>query len=606
VLMLYPALSVHSEKIYSTDKFGGLHTGNNIPFYEFSRMENLTGDDFPHMSVREKRGLFADHSSDTCFYTETPLTACVNTAEGILIITEDAVFLDGREIENVRLLQGVKKRCAVPVGRNVFIVPDGIYLKFTDSGTQVIYCSKTVTAENTSLTLCLSDGTDIFPHYYGSFPESASAGEKLVISSSESMELWSFTGSEWVRTDDLYIRLPLSVEASEFSAGQSLYIEAGSGLFSDGYYTLSGKTENSLILSGSIPTEIENVSVTVRHEIPLMDFAVEHNNRIWGCRFGENNRGEFVNEIYSSKLGDPASWYCFQGISTDSYMASLGCSGEFTGAVSTGNEVLFFKENHIIRVFGSTPSDFQVTAVPARGVEKGAHRTVVNLNERIFYKNAEGIMLYDGTVPVNISSALEKGRYKARAAGGIDGRYYISMTDPDGERGLFVFDTVTGLWHREDDSLCTEFIFPKDGILIFAGENDTGVSFFVTSYEKNKDRTERLLGKDVCTLIPEEEIHFSAVTGFTQFSGREKEKLRSIYLTLKLGEGSFVEISLETDSGGKERIFFLDKPTENKVRLPVSVPPSLRSRLEIEGQGEFTLYSAEHRIRKTGEVRNID
>ena len=96
------------------------------------------------------------------------------------------------------------------------------------------------------------------------------------------------------------------------------------------------------------------------------------------------------------------------------------------------------------------------------------------------------------------------------------------------------------------------------------------------------------------------------MTGFTQFSGREKEKLRSIYLTLRLGEGSFVEISLETDSGGKERIFFLDKPTENKVRLPVSVPPSLRSRLEIEGQGEFTLYSAEHRIRKTGEVRNID
>lgn len=604
--MLYPALSVLSEKIYRTDKFGGLHTGNNIPFYEFSRMENLTGNDFPRMSVREKRGIFADYSENTCIHTESPLTACVNTAEGILIITENSVFIDGREIENVRLLQGVKNRCAVPIGRNVFIVPDGIYLKFTDSGTQVIYCNKTVTAENISLTLCLSDGTDIFPHYYGAFPESASAGEKLVISSADSMELYSFSGSEWVRTDDLYIRLPLTGNASGFTAGQSLYVEAESELFSDGIYTVSGKTENSLILSGSIPTEIENVSVTVRHEIPPMDFAVEHNNRIWGCRFGENNRGEFVNEIYASKLGDPTSWYSFKGISTDSYMASLGCSGEFTGAVSTGSEVLFFKENHIIRVFGSMPSDFHVTAVPARGVEKGAHRTLVNLSERIFYKNAEGIMLYDGTYPVNISPALEKERFSANAAGGIDGKYYISMTDSDGIRGLFIFDTATQLWHREDDSLSVKFIFPKDGVLIFAGEKDTGVSFFVSSFEKNKDRRERLLGKEVFTIVPEEEIHFSAVTGFTEFSEREKEKLRSIYLTLKLGDSSFVEISLETDRGERERIFFLDKPTENKVRIPLSVPPSLRSRIIITGQGEFTLYSAEHRIRKTGEVRNID
>ncbi len=605
--MFYPAINTLPEKIYRTDSFGGLQTGNKSTANTFSQMENLTCDSFPRMSVREKRGIFADKNGNTAFPLSSSVTAAVNTAEGVIIITEDSIFFEGKKIENISLLKGVKNRSAVPIGRNVFIIPDGIYLKFSENGIEAVLCNYEKKVQNTFFNFCLYDGTDIFPSYYGSFPQDALTGEFLAVCSSDSMELYSYSGSEWIWTDNLYIRISLCGDTAGFSDGQSVYIESDNTSLSSGHYTVKKVTPESLILMGSIAHEEEGVNITVRSEVPRMDFAVEHNNRVWGCRFGENNQGEFVNEIYASKLGDPTAWFSYQGISTDSYTANLGCSGEFTGAAALGSEVLFFKEDYIIRVFGLVPSEFQVTAVPARGVEKGAYKTVVNLNERVFYKNSEGIMLYDGTFPVNVSAAINSEIFTAHTAGGIDGRYYISMTDSKNERGLFVFDTATGLWHREDDRFCTEFIFPADGRLIFLGETEKGCHFYLTSYKKNKNGTGLFLSSVPLKVVPEDSIFWFAVTGMREMSVPEKERLRCIYITLSLGEDSFIEISLQTDEKGEtEKIFFLDRSTKGIVRIPVSVAPCIKSRLIFSGSGECTVCSVERCVRKSGEVKNID
>ena len=74
-----------------------------------------------------------------------------------------------------------------------------------------------------------------------------------------------------------------------------------------------------------------------------MDFVIESGNRLWGCRYGKALNGETVNEIYASKLGDFRNWYCFAGISTDSYTASVGTDGAFTGAVTYMGRPIFFK-----------------------------------------------------------------------------------------------------------------------------------------------------------------------------------------------------------------------------------------------------------------------
>ena len=51
-----------------------------------------------------------------------------------------------------------------------------------------------------------------------------------------------------------------------------------------------------------------------------------------------------VNELYACKLGDFKNWNCFLGISTDSYVASVGTDGPWTGAVTYLGNPIFFKE----------------------------------------------------------------------------------------------------------------------------------------------------------------------------------------------------------------------------------------------------------------------
>lgn len=605
--MFYPSLNTFSERIYSVDGFGGLITGENTPENSFSDAENLSGRFFPKMAVREKRGFFADEKGNTDFLLDSEITCAANTASGILIITGEDIFLDGRKIEGITLTKGIKRRSAVNMGRNIFIAPDGIYLKISDEGVDVVQCNFKRTLTDAAVNFCYEDGTDVFPLYYGGFPEDASMGDELVISSDSSMELYSYSGGQWVKSADLYIRLSVG-DVSPFSAGQTVFVETDSTDIKSGYYTVRAVLGFSLVLEGAIAHECEGITLTVKSEIPRMDFVVEHNNRLWGCRYGENNNGEFVNEIYASRLGSAEDWYSFNGISTDSYTANLGCSGEFTGAAALGSEVVFFKENHIIRVSGFMPSEFQVNSVFARGVEKGAHGSVVCLNERIFYKNREGIMLYDGTYPVNISSALASEKFTAHTAAGIDGKYIVSMTASSGERGLYILDTARGVWHREDDRFCSKYIFQRNGRLLFLCEKENICRFFVSSYEDDKDSEERLLSEAPFTLIPEKEVLWSALTGMTDVKASSgKEKIRGFYITLSLGEDSFIEISVITDDKSeRQKIFFLDRKTDGAVRVPVNVPPCIKSRLYFRGKGECTVHRIERAVRTAGEVKNIE
>ena len=102
---------------------------------------------------------------------------------------------------------------------------------------------------------------------------------------------------------------------------------------------------------------------------------------------------------------------------------------------------------------------------------------------------------------------------------------------------------------------------------------------------------------------------------FVSESGREnqikalsgKEKIRSFYITMSLGENAFVEISVITDENTqKEKIFFLDRKTNGVVRIPVNVPPCMKIRLCFKGKGECTVHRIERISRISGEVKNIE
>ena len=184
----------------------------------------------------------------------------------------------------------------------------------------------------------------------------------------------------------------------------------------------------------------ESGNMTVRRTVPMLRYICENENRLWGCD---------DTTIYASKLGDPFNWNVFEGLDTDSYAVDTGSAGKFTGCVSFLGYPIFFKEDHIYKVYGSLPSNFEIMGSATLGVADGSGRSLAIAGETLFYLSRAGIMVYSGGIPQPIGSAFGMDRFK-NAVGGSDGlKYYVSMTGPDGEL-LYVYDTQKGLWHTED------------------------------------------------------------------------------------------------------------------------------------------------------------
>ena len=87
---------------------------------------------------------------------------------------------------------------------------------------------------------------------------------------------------------------------------------------------------------------------------------------------------------------------------------------------------------------------------PCRGVQKGSAESVVLVGDSLFYKSRADICVWQGGFPESVSEALGAEQYTDAAAGALGGKYYISMKNSAGEWGLYVYDSLLGIWLRED------------------------------------------------------------------------------------------------------------------------------------------------------------
>lgn len=256
--------------------------------------------------------------------------------------------------------------------------------------------------------------------------------------------------------------------------------------------------------------------------IPKMDYICEKDNRLFGVCSSDNT-------VVASKLGDPFNFSYFSGTSLDSYSVDVGSDGEFTGICSYAGDIVLFKERHIHVLSGIKPSLYQLSGIEAFGIEKGSNASLASLDGRLYYKSLRGIMAFEGTYPRCISQRLGNTRY-SEAIGADDGRkYYVSMKNPDGKRELFVYDTETALWHREDStdvvSMCE-----VGGALNIATKD----SVFCTSGNSR------------------ERVTWSAVFGPFDLYSENKKLVSTLALRYKLSEGARFEIAVSFDGGEYE------------------------------------------------------
>ena len=162
---------------------------------------------------------------------------------------------------------------------------------------------------------------------------------------------------QWVSVPTTYVK----ISADGIGIGFAVYDGVKISGLPEEYESLNGDTilwgvgDDYIIVVGLTGnTKLTSGSIRVERTVPGMDFVTEQDNRLWGCSSDSH-------EIYACKLGDPTNWNCFMGISTDSYSATIGTPGDFTGACSHLGYVLFFKEDVIHKVYGNKPANYQVS-----------------------------------------------------------------------------------------------------------------------------------------------------------------------------------------------------------------------------------------------------
>ncbi len=370
------------------------------------------------------------------------------------------------------------------------------------------------------------------------------------------------------------------------SGSQPVYVPAGTVFYPMKQDTNKAVYTTTLLLKSSVSgvKEGERVyfplaytrkqvdTLTLSRKAPIMDtdFIIESNNRLWGCRYGLNREGDFVNEIYASKLGDFTNWQYYDGTAADSYAASCGTDGEWTGVANYLGHPVFFKENYIHTVYGSYPSQYQINVNAARGVQSGSEKSLVILNETLYYMSNDGICAYNGSLPTNISTALGDIRYHDAVACAYDGKYYIDMKGKS-ETVLMVYDTKRNLWHKEDDLDVEEFCAVDDDVL-YVDAND------MVTYS--------LFGNNT------DPIKWYVETGLFGLSDPNQKYISKLNIRLSLDIGSEVTVAIQYNGSGVwERLCTIERPDLNPFTLPIKPRRCDHFRLRLEGSGGIKIYS---------------
>ena len=319
--------------------------------------------------------------------------------------------------------------------------------------------------------------------------------------------------------------------------------------------------------------EAADAPVKAERRVPDLDFVTEQGNRVWGC-----NRKE--NSIYACALGDPTNWYSYRGIASDSYAVSVGSDGAFTGAASCLSYILFFKENCIHKLYGSKPSDYQMSSVRCRGVAAKAAGSLCVIAETLYYLSPDGVMAWSGSLPAKVSGALDTGKLTAAdwAMGGqLDARYYLYLhrrADGDGSGRLLVYDTEKGLWHEESPA-GTEMVSTGQQLYLWDGS-----ALWAAGSDRETEGEE------------EANLRFEAVTGDIGMSMPDDKYISRVTLRLDALAHTVVTVAVSYDGGAWETVGSCAVTQEHqRVNLPFVPRRHDLMRLKFSGTGQMTLRS---------------
>ena len=576
--MKYPKLRVLKSSRQMVDTFKGYNHNLRITDGEFYDMKNMTSDSYPVLSPRGKRGMYASPASPTG------------------LIAKDALcYVDGTDfvMNEYRIDMGLsdEPKQLVSMGAYVIILPDKKYINTANIADRGNIEAEFTTNSTASFTLCRLDSTEYAIDYPPSDDEpSGAANMSLWIDTSSTphaLKQYSESAGMWVTIATTYIKISHPNIGKAFERYDGIEI---SGLEETGASSLNGsavvweKGDDYIVVVGILDEVVDvELPFTISRKMPKLDFVIESENRLWGCRYGTANNGEIVNEIYASKLGDFKNWSCYMGLSTDSYTASCGTDGQFTGAITHLGYPLFWKEGFVHKVYGNYPSNFQIQTTACRGVQKDCHKSLAIVNETLFYKARSGIMAYDGSLPTEASYALGNEAYAEAVGGSIGNKYYVSMKDKDEKWHLFVYDMGKGMWHREDNLHAEYFCSCRGELYAINGKN------IIT-----------MLGSGVQDLA---DTKWMVETGEIGISSPDMKYISRLTVRLMLEPNATCRFYAKYDFSDDWEYLFTQVGTSlRSFSIPIRPKRCDHMKLRIEGMGVAKIYSFTKTIEQGSEL----
>lgn len=564
--MFFPKLTSLKQKAVTITAFAGINRSGRPDSGEFYHMENMTSDGYPVLMPRPGRRTL----------TTTGCSGMI-AKDALCYVNGNDFVINGYSLD-MGLTAGEKQ--LVSMGAYVVIFPDKKYvntLDLTDWGNlEASYTSE----GGVEISLCQEDGSELTGVTVAAqAPETPEDRQYWLDSAAAALRQYSAAAEDWVTVVSTFVCIRATGIGKPFAEGDAVSV---SGIAAEALQELNStavihaRGDNFVVIPGlvenSVSQDPDQGSVTLERSVPEMDFVIESENRLWGCRYGFDREGSIVNELYACKLGDFKNWQCFQGVSTDSYRVSLGSDGPFTGAVTYLGQPIFFRENCMHKVYGSYPAEYRLQTTACRGVQQGSEKSLALVDEVLYYKSPDGVCAYDGSLPTRISQKLGQERYHSAVAGSWGSKYYISMADKQGEYHLFVYDTQRRLWHREDDLAVTHFcsrgdvLYAADGekLLVLAGDGEDAaqVCWMVqTGPLSPEDPYRRYISRIVPRLLLEPGsrirflVRYDGKGGWQTLGTVTGSGLRSFSLPMRTRRCEFLELRIQ--GVGKAKLYSL-------------------------------------------------
>lgn len=641
---IYPTIPETARSQQVTDTFGGYNHNLKIPEGEFYEMENLCGDDYPLLATRKQRNTLQafgqnlqamvskgdklyyiagyDPTTKTCgFYAGDEKVMDLAYAGGLkrfvsmgayLLIWPDKVWYNTADGTHGNMEKKFSAAAGTyldhsltsssgPDGQEIYDIYVLWYIRPCSRDGKIVYTTGAAYGEKRVVVV---DGIE---YHYLNFvkPKEPKNGDAYIDRETRTPYIYNDISKDWSAQDVPVMRLECKGIGSAFAPGDYIRVSGvDPGTYSgenvgdnpsDGVYREVLVTgENYIVLDAYAPRDEQGIMndtppaegyVKAAMDTPDMDYVIEAQNRLWGCKYGTVN-GKLVNEIYASALGRFDVWHKFSGVSTDSYAASVGSDGRWTGAVNYQGYPLFFKEDRMHKVYVSASGAHRIQEYTMRGVQPGGAKSLAVVNGVLFYKARDCVCAYDGSgaptdvsEKLNLNSLSRPGSTTSIAAAYRDKYYlYLQMNTPPGSR-LLVLDTRRGAWYRENLPIgsITDFTEHLGSLLCAAG----GIEEIA-----HDNQGSELIGTE------EGNVAWSCETGLIGYSTVEQKYVSRFNIRMSLARDAYMDVLVQYDSDGvwhnQGRIQGVGTRT---FMLPVRPRRCDHFRIRLEGSGDVRIYS---------------